>query len=461
MAEPADPTQTTQETDPASAYQPQWSQWTRQLVIVGLIIAGIYAFTLLRPVIQMLTMAFILAFLLFSPSRAIARRTPIPYGLAVTILYAALILVVVFLILVFIPAFVEWVNRLVDNIEQGYATLYQSLQQYEPAQGIAIILGVPVDFNFIIQPVRDFVLGSPQDASSTGQPGDAEPLEPGAPDAGLFEAQDLFQSIDLRELLNGLFNVAGAVTSTVTSAITSVAGFAITLLMALFLSFLILLDLPKGEDAVVKWIPPPYYREFALLLSEIVRVWNGFFRGQVLIGVIIGVATWLQLALMGIAGAEVLAIFTGAISLIPTIGGIIALVPMALVPLFQGSSVFTQMSSGLLALLVVGVSLVIQQVIWNVIAPKILGEALDLPLPVIIVGVFIGAAVGGILGAFLVAPIMGTLRVLLFYMFSKLGQRDPFPGQEAPPPYKTFGEARPRIPPRREMASQASPRDRS
>ncbi len=33
---------------------------------------------------------------------------------------------------------------------------------------------------------------------------------------------------------------------------------------------------------------------------------------------------------MGVAGAEILAVFTGLVSLIPTVGGMIALVPLGL-----------------------------------------------------------------------------------------------------------------------------------
>ena len=74
----------------------------------------------------------------------------------------------------------------------------------------------------------------------------------------------------------------------------------------------------------------------------------------------------------------------------------------------------------------------ISQIIWNAVAPKILGDALDLPLPVIIVGVFIGAAAGGVLGAFLVAPIMATMRVLIAYTWNKINLQDPYPGEPEP-----------------------------
>jgi predicted PurR-regulated permease PerM len=75
----------------------------------------------------------------------------------------------------------------------------------------------------------------------------------------------------------------------------------------------------------------------------------------------------------------------------------------------------------------VGINLVISQVMWNVLAPKILGDALNLPMPVMIVGVFIGAAIGGILGAFLVAPIMSMVIVIFGYVIAKVSGLDPYP----------------------------------
>ncbi|GAB4436630.1 MAG: hypothetical protein Kow00120_03750 [Anaerolineae bacterium] len=456
MSDPAQPAdiaradETTHEPAEAAEYQPQWGAWTRQFVIVLLVVAGVYALTLIGPVIQMLIMAFILAFLMYAPARAIARRTPIPFGGAVALLYLALVLVVLFLLLVLIPTFVTWVNDIVDNVERAYADLVAALEAYTPDQGIAYILGFEVDFNFLIEPLRPFVLGREQAAPPAEETGEAALDEPTQPQGdGLFGEGGLLETVDLQQILDGLLNVAGAITSTVTSAITSVAGLAITLIMAVFLSFLILIDLQNAEGALDRWVPRRYHREYRLLLYEIVRVWNGFFRGQLIIGVIIGVLTWVQLVLMGVPGAEILAFFTGAVSLIPTIGGLAALVPLTLVPLLQGSTVFPEMSNVAFALIVVGVNLALQQVIWNVVAPKILGEAVDLPLAVIIVGVFIGSALGGILGAFLVAPIMGTIRVILLYLFSKIGGVDPFPGREPPEPMPTFAEARVRIPRRR------------
>lgn len=414
-----------QEETPYQEYQPQWGRATRLIVAILLILAAIFALTLLGPVIQMLIVAFLIAFLVLAPSRFLTEHTPLPYTAWVFICYAFLVVTVLLALLILIPPFVDAANGLLGDVRDGVTTLEGQLQEYTPGQGVVTVLGVPVDLDFILTPLKDFVVNSAQVAGGTtsGTQGSSGTTTSPPPPAFL-------QNLDLRSLFSGAFNVAGTVTSTVTSTITTVTGFLAALLLALFISFLVLIDLPNTQAGLIQSIPRPYWREYALLFERIERVWNGFFRGQVAIALIIGVLTWVQLRLMGAPGAEILAVFTGFISLIPTLGGFIALIPLSIVPLLQGSLVFTQMSNVVFALLVVGVNLVITQVIWNVVAPMILGDILDLPIPVVIVGVFIGAAAGGILGAFLVAPIMSSLRVIVAYLFNKIYAQDPYPGQQ-------------------------------
>jgi predicted PurR-regulated permease PerM len=398
-------------TEPEPVYAPQWERPVRQFVAIFLVIASVFALTLLAPVVQMLVLAFLIAFLLLGPARAISRRTPIPYSVSVTLIYVLLVVIVLLAFLIVIPELVRGINDLIAAVSRALDTLEMQLREYTPDQGVVTILGIQIDMDGLVTPLRDLVVGM----------GDGETDRP---------AMDVLQSINLREVLNSFFNVAGTLTSTVTATIGSATGVVSNLLLALFVSFLVLIDLPNTQASVVRSIPEDYRREYALLFEKLEKVWKCFFRGQVTIGLIIGLLTWIQLKLMGAPGAEVLAIFTGLISLIPTLGGLIALVPLGIIPLLQGSSVFTLMPNPIFALLVVGINLVISQVIWNVVAPVILGDVLDLPLPVIIVGVFIGAAVGGILGAFLVAPIMSSLRVIIAYLFNKIMAVDPFPEQE-------------------------------
>ncbi len=430
-------------------YRPQWDRYTRLMVTVFLIVATIFGISLLAPVIVMLTLTFILAFLMYAPSYTLFRRTPLSYPVAVMLNYSILIFVIIFVVIRLIPVVVSGINSLVNSLEIGYGDLQTALVEYQPEDGIVDLAGLKVDFNFLIEPVRNFLVGPLGQPTTTVEPGAADD---GSASTGDSSAEDGSAEdgsagdssagstgdngtitptpVDLQTILGQLFNVAGTVTGTVTSAISTVAGLVTTILLALFLSFLLLIDLPNSLKNFSRWIPPGYHREVALLMYKIQRVWNGFFRGQLLIAAIITLLTWGQLELMGVVGAPFLAIFTGLISLIPTLGGFIALFPLTLLPLINGSTVLTEVPNGLFALLVAGINLAITQVIWNVAAPYILGDALDLPLPIIVIGVFIGGAIGGILGAFLVAPIMGTIRVIVVYLLYKLAMKDPFPDQE-------------------------------
>ncbi len=397
MSEQSGPIATTQDAD---QYQPQWGAWTRQIVIVGLLIGVVYALTLLAPVMNLLSMTFLLSLVMLSPSRLIARHLKVPYGLAVTVCYAIVVLLLAVALARFIPASVDAANTLRSAAEQRYNQLQDALQHYTPDQGVVTVLGIRVDLSFLIDPIRNLLLGQTTTRDTS-----------------------LVNTADLRQLVTTM-------TDMLASAVSGITGIVSVSLMALFISFLVLLDLPSLGRALPNWIPPDYHRESALLIQHLGAVWNGFFRGQALIAVIIAILTWLQLTLMGVQNTGVVAVFVGVISLIPTLGGIIALVPVAAIALLQGSTVFTDLPNGTFAVLVVVVNLIISQIIWNVVAPKILGDAVNLPLPIILVGVFIGAALGGILGAFLITPILGTTRVILVYLLKKIGRQDPYPGQE-------------------------------
>lgn len=435
----------------AGYYKPQWDRTTRTLVTIFMVIAGVYALTLLTPVIQMLTFAFIFAFVLRTPIRTLHRRLQLPWGGAVGLTYLAVVIALIFILVTPIPAAVRGINDLWLNVQNAYADLQIRLEEYQPEDGLIEVFGADIDLHPFIEPARAFILDEPillEDAASTLEPHsenpDIIPAGDNPGEAGSSDPRNVpipLESLDLRAILDSAFNIAGALGTTLTSAISSVAGLVSTLLLAIFVSFLLLLDLPNNGAAVFYMFPKNYRREYALMLTHIERVWNGFFQGQVLIGIIIGLLTWLVLSLLGITNAATLAFITGVISLIPTLGGFIALVPLAIVPLLTGSTVLVDWPNFTVMLAVVVSNLIISQVIWNVVAPSILGDALDLPLVVIIVGVFIGGALGGILGAFLVAPIMGTIRVIVEYLFDKLGERDPFPDEPVPERYRAFVEA--------------------
>ncbi|KXK21084.1 MAG: hypothetical protein UZ15_CFX003001590 [Chloroflexi bacterium OLB15] len=406
-------------------YQPQWDRLTRLMVTVFLIVFFIFILFVVGPLLQTLIVALILSFLMYFPARWLTRRTLFSWAGSVVLCYFLLVSSAIFGVGALIPPAADSIDSAGRGIQRLYTDFQNSLREYEEEDGIISVFGAPIDLNPVIEPVRNFILGNitPQTPpKEAGFPVDSETESP-------VSAQPATQGFDIQSILQQVSSMFGIVTSAVTSALGTVTGFITGLLFAVFISFLIMLDLPRFNRSLGDWVPGIYQREAALIFEKLEHIWTGFFRGQVIIGITIGLITFIQLTLMGLPSALVLSIVVALISLIPTIGGFIALVPLFFAPLFQGSTAFPEMSNFTFALLVVGANLVITQIIWNVVAPKILGDALNLPVVVIIVGVFIGAAVGGVLGAFLVAPIMSTLWLIVNYLVRKIAQKDPFPGE--------------------------------
>ncbi len=410
-------------------YHPQWDRLTRLMVTVFLIVFFIFVLFVVSPLLQTLIVAFILSFLMYFPARWLTRHTFFSWAGSVVVCYILLVSTAIFGVGALIPPAADTIDSAGRGLQRMYTDFQNTLREYQESDGVIIILGAPIDLNPVIEPVREFVLGNIETTEEPpGEEGIPNTAESGESEV-ITQPPENRQAFNIESLIQQVASTFGFVTSAITTTLGTVTGFITGLLFTVFISFLIMLDLPRVNRSLGNWVPVAYQREVGLIYEKIEHIWTGFFRGQLIIGIIIGMATFAQLTIMGLPSAIVLSIVVALISLIPTIGGFIALIPLFFAPLLQGSTAFPDMSNFTFALLVVGINLLITQIIWNVIAPKILGDALNLPVVVIIVGVFIGAAVGGVLGAFLVAPIMSTIWLFVTYLLRKIAQKDPFPGE--------------------------------
>ncbi|MFN8380056.1 MAG: AI-2E family transporter [Anaerolineae bacterium] len=390
---------------PFISYTPEWSRYFRRVVIVLLIICGVVAAYVLSPVMQTLIVTALLCFLLYLPSRIIAARTELNFPCSVMLVYLVLVLLLALGIVALVPSIVNVIRVVGDSATHLLVQLRDMILASTADNSHVFIPGInmTVDIWPAISPFKD-ALGGQVSTPVTGVP-----------------------TVDVGAILSTLTSITASLIGNIASIVSS--GF-----LSVLLSFLILIDLPRYQHGIARGIAPIYRREVFLLTGQINNVWSGFFRGQLVICVIIGVLTWLQLTLMGVGNATGIAVIVALISLIPTLGGILALIPMFFVPLFTGSTVpaLNDMSSIGLALLVTVIYLIWSQIVWTVVAPKILGDAVAIPLPVIILGIGVGLALGGVLGAFLIVPILGSLRIIVIYVIHKLNGRDPYPGQGTP-----------------------------
>jgi predicted PurR-regulated permease PerM len=234
----------------------------------------------------------------------------------------------------------------------------------------------------------------------------------------------------LREPFNRfeeLFRSAGTASLNVLGRFTGMlASRLIDLIFIIVASLYIVIDTPRILGYLGSLVPPGYERDARYLSDEIYTVWAGFFRGQVILCLSIGIVTGTVMALLGVPYAFWLGVIAGILELVPNIGPILASVPSIALAFFQGSVRF-DIDHLWFAVMVAVANILIQQVENHVFVPRIIGGSVNLHPVVTLIGVLVGASLVGILGIFLAAPTIATIRVLAGYIHAKLQDRDPFP----------------------------------
>ncbi len=214
------------------------------------------------------------------------------------------------------------------------------------------------------------------------------------------------------------------------SALTFVGG-AVSLIVSTFLMlvmmFYLMRDGPAFVDYFVRATPESYRGDILRLLHELGLIWNAYLRGQILLGVVVGSATYVATLILGLPQSLLLAILAGFLEFIPNLGPTLSAIPAVLFALTSPSSTIG-MDAGLgFALATIGAYMVIQQLEAIFLVPRILGNSLDLHPVVVLVAILIGSSLAGLLGVVLAAPTVATLRLFGRYVRGKLLDEESFP----------------------------------
>lgn len=232
-------------------------------------------------------------------------------------------------------------------------------------------------------------------------------------------AQRFLADIGLRNLnvqsallaaLGSLQNVATPVLQNAIVILGGVLSLIGNLLVVLILSFFFALDGPRLFRTIFDLIPEEFELEVQVLVATVDRSFGGFIRAQFIQAVLVGVGTGLVMALFGGQYVLVTGLFSGVAMLIPFLGTVLALVPPFLVTMIRDPSQL---------LVILGILLIYQLVVVNVIMPKLLSEALGMHPLIVIASLLIGVKVGGLWGAFFGIPVAGVVATMALYFYRR------------------------------------------
>ncbi len=359
---------------------PSWQPSTRLVVATFGALFGILILYLLRSLVVSVILAFLFAYMLYPLTRWTREKTRLPKGL---VAFLALLLTAVLILSVTTGLGMAFSQRIVD-----LALYLSSIVEQLPAT---------------IESLADQTI------------------------------QIWWFEIDLREMNISplLTNLASSLSPLLTRAGSLIGSFAVaavsgatTFLLMIVMSFYLLVDFEKLRPALNNIIPASNQQDFDYLLTQTNRIWRAFLRGQVLLGLIVGVMTAVLMSIVGLDFPVAVGVIAGFMELVPMFGPIITGVFATLIALFQPVNPWG-LTPLAFTLLVIGVFFLIQQVENVILVPRIMGESLSIHPLVVLIAVLAGGILAGFVGVLLAAPVAATLRLVTGYLYSKIVEVTP------------------------------------
>jgi predicted PurR-regulated permease PerM len=230
--------------------------------------------------------------------------------------------------------------------------------------------------------------------------------------AGLSQGVGGFNPGDLLPFVTGIAGIVG-----------SIVGY---IVIPVWLFYLIK-DRPELTAAAERSLPAAWRADARAVSRLSVRVFGQWLRGQVFLGLVVGIATFVGLEILSatvnpVFGrfAVLLSVLAGVLELLPIIGPIISAIPALILGLTAG------LDAAIAALLLY---LLIQQVENHVLVPKIQGDAVELHPSIVIMAIVLGGAIAGILGAILAVPLTAAARDIFRYAYHRVDDPPATPDQ--------------------------------
>ena len=376
-------------------YPANWSLFARRVAAVGLILALLFTASLVGPVVHNTSLALILAFLLVHPIQILTKRTRLTYRWATVLVFLLYLISAVLVLTLVVGPVIQFLIVTAAGLRGLLNESIQFLRSYTPDQGWLIDPQTGqhlFNFNFMLEPLSRWARG---------------------------------------EGLEELAQVVPRLVDAVTVTAGTVGGLATNAFIIHILAIVFLLEIPRGFVWLFETIPPPHRREYAILFERMSRMWVTYFQANLTVGLIMGVLVWLMMTVLGIRNAVIVAIIAGVFALLPVVGTFVAFPVLGLNTFFAGSA-YLDLSPLVLTIIVLTIYTLIGLTLFNIIYPKIAGEAVALPISIVILSIIVGGALFGVLGIFLAPAVLAVIRHLVEFVIRKIRGGDPYPGEPAP-----------------------------
>lgn len=345
--------------------------WLRALIVLLVLAAGLHVAGLLwdlamryGDIIILFLLAWLIAFVLRPLAKTLSALGRVPWPLSVAAVYIIFFAIAVGLGIVLVPLLVAQLAELavaipgwLQQLALWYGDVQRSLPEQLQAANIANII-------------------SPRDLVAQGQ------------------------------------QLATSALQNAVSLATGVASALLGLTLVLVVSFYLTLDGERLTRQTIRAMPSGYREQVRFLLDSVERSFGGFLRGQLIQAFVYATGTAVIMQVAGLGFIVVSTTIAALAMVIPFFGPIIAIVPPLILAAAQGGVTLT---------LQVFIALfVLQQIVFNVLAPKVMSDAVGLHPLLVLMAILVGGKAAGLAGAIFGVPVIAVLVALLGFFYQRL-----------------------------------------
>jgi predicted PurR-regulated permease PerM len=366
--------------------RPRWPFAIKLTISLLLLAFFIYLLSRFNEIIPPIIIAIIIAYILNPIVNYLQKRIHFPRSLIILLTYIIVLTVIISIPIVIIPIFADNFPSTAINTQQLLKSLEVALAQEYRVMGITIHPSVLL--NQVVVAMQGF-------------------LQP----------------------------VIGQTVTIVMNIITSI----IWIIFIILVSFYLIKDGISLDEWITSHLPPVFLADYNWIHGEINQIWGAFFRGQLLLSIIVAIIFIFANTILGLPFALAMGILAGILEFLPSIGHAIWLFIASLLAFFLGST-WIPIPNWAFMLIIIGLHLIFEQFDLNYLIPRIIGRSVHLPPLVVILGIVSAALLAGVLAIPLAAPTIASARVIGRYILANLFDMEwtPISATQPLPPPKTY-----------------------
>ena len=232
------------------------------------------------------------------------------------------------------------------------------------------------------------------------------------------EITELIQGLDVKALLQsnevqeGIKKAIPVLSEWIGNGINALGGLAVAFVCILYIIFL-LIDYEKITKNWLKYIPERFSGTIQMLITDLDRNMNAYFRGQALVAGIVGILFAIGFQIIGLPMGIGIGLMIGVLNLVPYMQAL-GIPPCILLALIQASETGRPVWVTLLCL--AAVFIIVQAIQDMVLVPKIMGDVTGMGPAWILLSLSIWGSLLGIVGMIIALPLT-TLLVSYYKRF--------------------------------------------